>query len=187
MMSTPTGMSPTPASRISAAISSAWRFIRPNAGDTVPRRPISPALQFSGLSQGTNSLWCTAAEPKSHRIGSPSRVEQGPAAELVALPFADLGRRDVADVVDVEHQKRAQLGGLEGLLDAAEPIAMQPAVINPLLEIDAHGAERRQRATPIVARVDVLGANFPRLDVDLIHLILLSVPRGAPPPACGRL
>ncbi len=36
----------------SEAISSAWRFISPNAGSTVPRRPISPALQFSGLSHG---------------------------------------------------------------------------------------------------------------------------------------
>ena len=52
MMSTPTGMSATPASRISAASSSAWRFISPKAGLTVPRRPISPALQFSGASQG---------------------------------------------------------------------------------------------------------------------------------------
>ena len=51
-MSTPIGMSATPASRSSEAISSACRFISPNAGSTVPRRPISPALQFSGLSQG---------------------------------------------------------------------------------------------------------------------------------------
>ena len=52
MMSTPIGMSATPASRISDAISSAWRFISPNAGSTVPRRPIRPALQFSGASHG---------------------------------------------------------------------------------------------------------------------------------------
>ena len=36
----------------SEAISLAWRFISPKAGLTVPRSPISPALQFSGLSQG---------------------------------------------------------------------------------------------------------------------------------------
>src|SRR5215475_2945701 len=51
-MSTPIGRSATPASRISEAISSAWRFIRPKAGLTVPRRPISPALQFSGDNHG---------------------------------------------------------------------------------------------------------------------------------------
>ena len=52
MMSTPTGIFSQPASLISDAISLAWRSIRPNAGLTVPRRPIRPALQFSGLSQG---------------------------------------------------------------------------------------------------------------------------------------
>ena len=41
--------------------------------------------------------------------------EQRPAAELVALPFADLGGGDVADVVDVEDQKRAELGFLQRL------------------------------------------------------------------------
>jgi hypothetical protein len=48
----PTGMLPTPASRMSEAISLAWRSIKPKAGATVPRMPMSPALQFSGLSQG---------------------------------------------------------------------------------------------------------------------------------------
>ena len=52
MMSTPTGILATPAVFRIEAISSAWCFIRPNAGSTVPRRPTRPALQFSGLSQG---------------------------------------------------------------------------------------------------------------------------------------
>ena len=105
-------------------------------------------------------MWCTAAEPKSHRIGSPVARQQRPAAELVALPLADLGRGEVADVVDVEHQQRAEVGLLQRLLDAREPVAVQPAVIDALLEIDPHDAERRQRAAPVVARVDVLGADF---------------------------
>ncbi len=53
MISTPIGILSQPASRMSEAISSAWRFISPNDGDTVPRSPIRPALQFSGLSHGT--------------------------------------------------------------------------------------------------------------------------------------
>ena len=32
-------------------ISSAWRFIRPAAGGTVPRMPSMPALTLSGTSQ----------------------------------------------------------------------------------------------------------------------------------------
>src|SRR5262249_58969864 len=50
--------------------------------------------------------------------------EQRPAAKLVALPLADLGRGDVADVVDVEDEQRAELGFFQRLLDAAQPIAV---------------------------------------------------------------
>ena len=46
---------------------------------------------------------------------------------------------------------------------------MQSPVVDPLLEIDAHGAERRQGPPPIVARVDVLGADDGRLAGDLVH------------------
>jgi hypothetical protein len=86
--------------------------------------------------------------------------QQRPAAQLVAFPFADLGRGQIADVVDVEHQQRAELGILQRLLGAAKPVLVQPLIIDALLEIDAGDAERRQRAAPIVARVDVLGADF---------------------------
>jgi predicted RNA-binding Zn-ribbon protein involved in translation (DUF1610 family) len=52
MMSTPSGMLATPCSLRIEAISSAWRFISPNCGATVPRSPTRPARQFSGLSHG---------------------------------------------------------------------------------------------------------------------------------------
>ncbi len=52
MMSMPTGILATPASRSSEAISPACRSISPKAGLTVPRRPSRPALQFSGFSHG---------------------------------------------------------------------------------------------------------------------------------------
>src|SRR5581483_4766214 len=100
--------------------------------------------------------------------------EQRETAELVTLPFADLGRRDVADIVDVEDQERAELGLLQRRLDATEPVTVQPAIVDALLEIDAHGAEGRQRAPPIVARVDVLGADLQRLARSLIHGCLLT-------------
>ena len=45
-------------------------------------------------------------------------------------------------------------------LTRREPIAVQPPVIDALLEIDPHDAERRQRAAPVVARVDVVGADL---------------------------
>src|SRR5262249_52773026 len=95
--------------------------------------------------------------------------QQRPAAQLVAFPLADLGRGDVADVVDVEDQQGAELGILQGLLDAAQAIPVQAPVVDALLEIDPHGPQGRKSAPPVVARVDVLGADFLRLDVDLVH------------------
>ena len=112
------------------------------------------------------------AEIPQDRIVAGAR-DQRPAAQLVALPLADLGRGAIADIVDVEDEQRAELGFLQRLLDAAEPVAVQPPVIDPLFEVDAHGAERRQRPAPIVARVDVLGADRRRVAGDVVHGRLL--------------
>ena len=38
-----------------------------------PRIEVTPACQLDSGSHGAYSWWCLAAEPKSHRIGSPSR------------------------------------------------------------------------------------------------------------------
>src|SRR5262249_13549131 len=86
--------------------------------------------------------------------------EQRPARELVALPLADLGRGDVTDVVDVENEQRTKLGGFQRLAHAAQPVAVQPAVVDALLEVDTHGAERRQRAAPVETGIDILGADL---------------------------
>jgi hypothetical protein len=51
--------------------------------------------------------------------------EQRPAAELVALPFADLGRGDIADIVDVEDQERPEVGFLQRLLDPASALILR--------------------------------------------------------------
>src|SRR5262249_24655814 len=56
-------------------------------------------------------------------------------------------------------QQRAEIGFLERSPGAREPVGVQPPVVDALLEIDAHGAERRQRAIPAVARIDVLGSD----------------------------
>ena len=54
-----------------------------------------------------------------------------------------------------------------------EAVAVQAAVIDALLEIDPHDAERRQRAAPVEARVDVLGADLLGLARDVVHGVLL--------------
>ena len=69
-MSTPIGMSPTPASSSIDLICSAALVISPASGGTVPRRPSMPAWMFSSLSQGAWIRWCEAAEPKSQTCGS---------------------------------------------------------------------------------------------------------------------
>src|SRR5262249_32879465 len=123
--SMPIGMLPTPASRMSEAISSACRSIRPKAGATVPRMPMSPGLAILRPEPGRGKLVMPsrrAAVPKDGMVGGGG--EQGEAARLAAPPFADLGRGEVADVVDVEDEQRAQLGLLQRRLDAAEPVAM---------------------------------------------------------------
>src|SRR5450631_554996 len=98
------------------------------------------------------------AEVPQNRFASAG--QQRPAAEFVAFPFADLGRGQIADVVDVEHQKRTELGILQRLLGAPEPVAVQAAVVDALLEIDAVDAERGEGTAPVVARVDVLSTDF---------------------------
>src|SRR6185295_3880047 len=86
--------------------------------------------------------------------------QQRPAADLVALPFPNFGRGEIADVVDVHHQQGAEIGLVQRLARACETVLVQAAVIDPLLEIDPHGAERGQCAAPVVARVDVLGGDL---------------------------
>ena len=172
-MSTPTGIFSTPASFSSEKISLACFAISPNegaigaaqaehAGLAVLRRQpgrIEPVMHGGG------------AEVPQDRLAVAR--QQRPARNLVALPFADLGRGDVADVVDVEDQQRAALGILEHLLGAAEAVAVQAAVVDALLEIDPHDAERGQRTAPIVARVDVLGADLGQFARSLVHGVLL--------------
>src|SRR5262249_17018203 len=123
-------------------------------------QPDQPGLAVLGLEPRGVELVMhgSRAEIPQNRLAVASK--QRPAAELVALPLADLRRRDVADVVDVEDQKRAELGRFECLAHPREPIAVQPAIVDAFLEIHPHGAERRQRAAPVVARVDILGADL---------------------------
>ncbi len=99
--------------------------------------------------------------------------QQRPARQLIARPLADLGRGDVADIVVVEQNQRAEVGGFERGLGAGEPVAMHAPVVDALLEVDAHGAEHRQMAAPIEARIDVLGADLRRVAGDIVHGELL--------------
>jgi len=94
-------------------------------------------------------------------VGIAVAGQQRVACELVAGPFADDRARDIADVVLVETEQRAQTGACEGGAGARQPIVMQPAEIDALLEIDLGVARRLQRPIPAVMRIDVVGADAP--------------------------
>src|SRR4029079_8340305 len=84
---------------------------------------------------------CGRAEVPQNRIAATR--EQDPARKLVACPFTDLGRGDVADVVVVKQQECAEVGGIECGLRATEAITVHAAVIDPLFKIAASVAEHR--------------------------------------------
>ena len=94
--------------------------------------------------------------------------EQREAGELVALPFADLGRGHVADVVDVEQQQRAEVGALQRLARAGDAVAAHAVELDAALEVHAHGAPGGQMPVPAVMRVEVVGLG-PLLAHDLVH------------------
>src|SRR5690606_13198843 len=80
------------------------------------------------------------------------------AAELVALPLADLGAGAVADVVAVEPAERAALAVPQRLPRPGQAIALQPAQIDLGLEVVANAPGRRQLALPVPARIEIVGA-----------------------------
>jgi hypothetical protein len=85
-MSTPTGMSASPASVSIPLISRTADSIRPALGAIAPRRPSIPARQFSGSSHGAYSWWWRAADPKSHSTGSASPASR--AYRVILSPSA---------------------------------------------------------------------------------------------------
>ena len=89
--------------------------------------------------------------------------EQRIARELVARPLADHRAGDVADVVLVEAQQRAQPRLGERGARAREAVVVQPAEIDALLEVDLRVAGRLQRPVPAVVRIDVVGPDDLRL------------------------
>ena len=84
--------------------------------------------------------------------------QQREAAELVALPFADLGGGDVADVVDVEEEQRAAFRLVERGSRPRQAVGAQPVEIDAALEIHIGVAGRRDRAVPLPLRVVVMRA-----------------------------
>ena len=88
------------------------------------------------------------AEVPEDRVGAPR--EQGEARVLVASPLADVRARDVADVVRVEQQDRAELRALEGCPGTFEPLPAQAREVEALLPV--HCPRRVGRPVRTAAR-----------------------------------
>ena len=91
------------------------------------------------------------------QVRLPVPGEQREAAHLVARPFADDRAGQVADVVVVEAEHRAELRAGERLAGAREPVVVQAAEVDALLEVDRGMAVRGDLAAPVVPRLQGLG------------------------------
>src|SRR5207249_7580607 len=78
------------------------------------------------------------------------------ARELVARPLADHRAGGVADVVLIEAKERPEARMRERCAHARETVVVQPAEIDPLLEIDLCTPRGLQRPVPAVLRSDVV-------------------------------
>src|SRR5438093_3954980 len=85
--------------------------------------------------------------------------QQAPARELVARPLADDGAGEIADVVLVEHEERAEARVRKRLARAAEPIGVEAMEIHALLEVDLRVTGRLQRPVPTMAGMHVGGGH----------------------------
>lgn len=84
--------------------------------------------------------------------------QEAEAAHLVPLPFTDLRAGDVADIVHVKEEKRAQPGLLQRVFGARDTITAEAIMVDAALEIHRHVPERRQVTVPTPAWI-----NIPRL------------------------
>ena len=86
----------------------------------------------------------SGAEVPEDRVVTPRK--QHVARVLVPCPLADVRARDVANVVRVEQEQRAEVGGFERSLGAIETVLAKPREVDPLLPV--HRPRRIGRAGP---------------------------------------
>src|SRR2546422_9945141 len=83
-------------------------------------------------------------------------------------PFADDRAREIADVVLVEHEERAETRARQRLARAPEPIRVQTTEVHALLEVHLRVSGRLERSVPPVAGVHVGGGHRPGLGRGLL-------------------
>ncbi len=93
------------------------------------------------------------AEVPQNRVADPR--QQRAARALVARPLPDVGARDVADVVLVKQQNRAEVRRLERVAHPLQAVGAQPHEIDPLFPVDSHRrAARPDHRCPLIACLD---------------------------------
>ena len=94
--------------------------------------------------------------PEVPQPGLAVASEERETAHLVARPLADHSAGEIADVVVVEAEDRAQPRALQRLARAGESVVVQAGEIDPLLEVHAGMARRRDLPAPVVAGLERL-------------------------------
>jgi hypothetical protein len=112
------------------------------------RRPGSDRVQPVGI-----ALVVHGGRAEIPDIGAVVTGQQAEAAHLVPLPFADLGGRDVADVVHVEEQERARPARPAALAASRQAVAAQAVMVDPAFEIDRGMAPGGDAVPPFPVRV----------------------------------
>src|SRR5439155_3782829 len=82
--------------------------------------------------------------------------EQAVPDQLVARPLADNGARDIANVVLIETQHRAQPGLAQRLTGPREAIAVQAPKLDALFEIHLGRARSLKWPVPAVCRLEIV-------------------------------
>src|SRR5262245_13465040 len=100
--------------------------------------------------------------------------EERVAGELVARPLADHRAGRVADVVLVEAEQRAEPRLCERGARARQPVVVQPAKVDALLEVDLGVPGRLQRPVPAVVWIDLVGPYDLRFGRSGGHLYLAN-------------
>ena len=135
-------------------------------GDLLRRRPEQAGVGGHGAAQADHAgVDVLRPQPRAVEpvvLGGRAEVpdvriaaarQQGVAGHLVARPLADVGARDVADVVEVEQQDRADLRRRERLAGASQPVGAQSVDVPALLPVDVHRTRRSEgsghRSTPV--------------------------------------
>ncbi|MEJ2287498.1 MAG: hypothetical protein P8Y02_02440 [Deinococcales bacterium] len=108
--------------------------------DGPPEHADARAGALLAVEPGRVELVVLGGAPEVPQDGLVVLGEQREAGDLVLRPGADVGRRDVADVVHVEAQERSGFGRRQHLLDACQAFGAEALEVDAFLPVDRHDA-----------------------------------------------